>query len=247
MLLSGSFVVLGLCSVWIDERVVQNCQESVHSWIWIPETVCVVLGNANQAHVECHLDACQRDKIPVLKRAGGGGAVVLHPGCLIISLGVWVNHYYRNQEFFHSINSAVIECLQKHSSDSQIFSQNGLSDITLNGRKVAGTSLFRSRNFLLYQASLLVDLNLPLIERYLAHPSREPEYRQGKSHRDFLTSWSEHVSHVGISQLQLSMESHFSQKIKVLLKDEIRDPDPAQVDYLLHRFSSDSSKSSVFL
>jgi lipoate-protein ligase A len=38
----------------------------------------------------------------------------------------------------------------------------------------------------LYSATLLVDPDLDLVERYLAHPPREPEYRRGRPHRDFM-------------------------------------------------------------
>jgi lipoate-protein ligase A len=37
-----------------------------------------------------------------------------------------------------------------------------------------------------YSASLLVKPDVSLVERYLRHPPREPEYRRGRSHREFM-------------------------------------------------------------
>jgi lipoate-protein ligase A len=66
--------------------------------------------------------------------------------------------------------------------------QRGTGDLCVGDRKFLGSSLFRRRRLLFYQASLLVSANLSLLDRYLAHPSREPEYRRGRSHRDFVTN-----------------------------------------------------------
>ena len=40
----------------------------------------------------------------------------------------------------------------------------------------------------IYQASLLISLDMEAIERYLSHPSKEPDYRQSRSHSQFLSS-----------------------------------------------------------
>ena len=58
-------------------------------------------------------------------------------------------------------------------------------------RKVVGSSAFCGRGAFLYQASVLVELDLGLVERYLLHPSREPPYRRGRRHRDFLMNLRE--------------------------------------------------------
>jgi lipoate-protein ligase A len=172
--------------VYIDDQILARAGEDLVLEIWVPNEAIVVLGAANQAERELHLAAC--DKLTILKRAGGGGTVVLYPGCVIISLGCWVKNAFHNSDYFRKINHAVIEALGKLWPGLQSLSQNGFSDIVWGEQKVAGTSLFRSKHYLLYQGSLLVSLDMPLIQRTLAHPSVEPSYRQGKSHESFLTS-----------------------------------------------------------
>jgi lipoate-protein ligase A len=63
-----------------------------------------------------------------------------------------------------------------------------LGDLCVGDRKVLGSSGFRRRDVFFYQASLLVDIDMAVVERYLRHPSSEPEYRRGRSHRAFLTT-----------------------------------------------------------
>jgi len=41
---------------------------------------------------------------------------------------------------------------------------------------------------LYYSASLLVNAQLSLVERYLRHPPREPKYRDGRSHLEFVAN-----------------------------------------------------------
>jgi len=69
-------------------------------------------------------------------------------------------------------------------------SQRGISDLTVDGRKVGGSSLYvpRRPSVFFYQASLLVDCDLGLMARYLRHPPREPAYRQGRVHQEFCTT-----------------------------------------------------------
>lgn len=61
---------------------------------------------------------------------------------------------------------------------------NGAAGVT--ERKVAGCALYMPRDYVLYLVSILVDPDFADIEKYLAHPSKEPEYRSGRSHGDFL-------------------------------------------------------------
>jgi lipoate-protein ligase A len=67
-------------------------------------------------------------------------------------------------------------------------SQRGLSDICIGDKKILGSSLYMPRGRAHYQASLLVHCDLNIMFKYLKHPSREPDYRRGRRHEDFLTT-----------------------------------------------------------
>ncbi|HEY1602667.1 MAG TPA: hypothetical protein VGG64_23890, partial [Pirellulales bacterium] len=55
-------------------------------------------------------------------------------------------------------------------------------------KKFSGNSLRCRRRHLLYHGTLLYDFDLSLAERFLAHPPREPHYRGGRRHSDFITN-----------------------------------------------------------
>jgi lipoate-protein ligase A len=55
---------------------------------------------------------------------------------------------------------------------------------------VAGSSLYLPREFALYLVSILIDPELDRIAEYLGHPSKEPGYRAGRAHGEFLAGWA---------------------------------------------------------
>lgn len=64
----------------------------------------------------------------------------------------------------------------------------GTSDVAVEDRKISGNAQARRWKAVLVHGTLLVDFDFALAERVLLHPPREPEYRQGRSHRDFLVT-----------------------------------------------------------
>ncbi len=153
---------------------------------WEAKRTTVVLGRANKADVEVYEQQCKADKVPVVRRYGGGGTVLLSPGVLVVSLLTHVEQRYHFREYFRQINDYIIEALR--TAGVAKLTQQGISDICLRQRKILGSCMYRSKDVLFYTASLMVSNDLQLLDRYLKHPSQEPDYRQGRPHRDFVTT-----------------------------------------------------------
>ena len=168
----------------------------------------VVLSSSNQESREVISQNRLELDVPIVKRRGGGGTVTLSRGCLIFTLAFKAKEIFNNKEYFYLINQLWIDALEQMGVKE--LNQKGISDITLGNRKVAGTSLFRSKHLLVYQGSLLVDANLDLLDLTLQHPSKEPDYRQGRSHREFLTTLKES----GYPFLCHQLQEHCSQFVE---------------------------------
>jgi lipoate-protein ligase A len=146
----------------------------------------VVLGSGSRPEVEVHEDVCRADGVPLLQRRGGGCAVVIDPGNVIVSVVATGLPFGRHRSQFDRLSAWLIEGLAQAGVEN--VRQAGISDLVLGDRKIAGSAIYRSKDLLYYSASLLVTADLERIARYLRHPPREPEYRAGRDHLAFLTT-----------------------------------------------------------
>jgi lipoate-protein ligase A len=159
----------------------------------------VVLGRGGDAEVELHLDAISRDGVPLLRRRGGGCAVFLDPGNVIISVVRPLPGLGGIKKAFDEISAKLIKALAEAGLPG--VAQGGVSDLVLGGRKIGGSCIYRSRGILYYSTTLLIDPELRLVERYLKHPPREPEYRGGRSHAEFMGSISGILGEIGAKRV----------------------------------------------
>jgi lipoate-protein ligase A len=170
-----------------DDLLEQHAQagEAVYR-LYEPQSTVVVLGAGRKLEEDVCLSAVQADGVPVLRRRGGGGTVVLSPGQAVLALVTEVASPFRNREYFRRINEWFRETLSALGVSG--IEHRGISDLALGERKILGTSLYRRRQLLFYQASLLVSPELSLFDRYLTFPSRVPDYRRGRPHSEFCTT-----------------------------------------------------------
>ena len=54
--------------------------------------------------------------------------------------------------------------------------------------KFSGNSQRRRKNFLLFHGTFLLNFDLALVSRFLRMPSKQPDYRQSRSHEKFLAN-----------------------------------------------------------
>lgn len=178
---------------------------------WEPEIRVIVLGRGNIASIEVHEDRCHEDHIPILRRRGGGGTVLLAPGILVISLVKRVQHQFRIKEYFGQINGYIIEALQ--SLGVQHLNQQGHSDICLGNCKILGSSMYRKKDLLFYTASLMISNDVHEIDRYLKHPSKEPDYRRGRVHTEFVTTIHQEYPELTVKTVQNTIDRVFAKCI----------------------------------
>lgn len=184
----------------------------------LPEHWHVVMGASGKAAREVHESAMVEADVPLYKRKGGGGTVLLGPGTLIVTVHAGVAHTFRNMAYFEAINKALMDVF-RHWKPLD-YAQKGISDIAVGPKKIVGSSIFRRRQYVLYQASVLLDLNLPLMERLLQYPPREPDYRKGRSHADFVTSLHELGVETESRKMLADMESLLPDRLRTYI-DEV--------------------------
>lgn len=174
--------------MYIDEQVLSKIHSgSDYSFsIYEAERTEVILGRSRKKENDVYVQNCTADNIPILRRIGGGGTVLLSKGIIVISIAGKTSFPYRLKEHMNAVNKVIITVLNRLGINN--LSIKGISDLALDNKKILGSSLCRKRDVVLYQGSMLLDPNFKLFDQYLKHPDREPDYRDGRAHRQFLTS-----------------------------------------------------------
>ena len=153
--------------------------------MWESPQLAVILGRSSCIAQEADLEACRTDGVPI-RCSSGGCAVLIGPGCLMYSV---VLSYALRPELQH-IDEAHRFVLQRvrQALAAQVPTVDlaGTSDLAYLGCKFSGNSLRCKRTHLLYHGTILYDFALSQIGRYLKTPPREPEYRSGRNHGEFV-------------------------------------------------------------
>jgi len=159
--------------------------------LWESPQDSIIVGRSSRLETEVNLAAAHRDSVPVLRRCSGGTAVVLGPGCLVYSLLLSLDQrpQLRNINAAHEqVMDRLCDGLNQLTYHRNQISWTGTCDLVLSDRKFSGNSLRCKRSWILYHGTILYDFDLSKIQRWLGYPPREPEYRQRRSHVDFLTN-----------------------------------------------------------
>jgi len=188
-----------------DSRLIDPLAEEPDWFFWVPDKVYLVLGQSNRASRSLITDRVIADEIPVLKRPSGGESVILSPKTLVISVRLISEKLENPKVYFKQVNGAIIQGLQNMGIKDVGY--RGISDITIGNKKILGSSIYRKKNIVFYHAVLNIAEDISLIGKYLQHPSKEPDYRKGRDHGDFVTSIHEAGYSIDVEALTEELEA----------------------------------------
>jgi len=176
--------------------------------LWESPQPCIIVGRSSRVAQEVNLSECRQRQIPVVRRSSGGAAIVAGPGCLMYALVLSYSLRPELRDIRHAhayVLGRLAEALQSAAAHIGKVTHAGTSDLVITGcgfddsqseirnpkseiRKFSGNSLRAKRRHLLYHGTLLYDFDLTLVESCLEMPSRQPDYRTSRAHRDFVTN-----------------------------------------------------------
>jgi lipoate-protein ligase A len=172
----------------LDEALLLDAEaggpELLRLWRW--PHYAVVLGAGGRIADDVDEAACQADGVPILRRASGGGTVLLGAGCLIFSLILRFDRDPALSDLHASYRFILGRILTGLAPFALELAFQGSSDLTLGERKFSGNAQQRKRTHLLHHGTLLYAFDAEPAQRYLKAPPRQPEYRRQRSHADFL-------------------------------------------------------------
>ncbi len=135
------------------------------------KSCCALVGRFQNVENEIHVDYCRANQISINRRPTGGGAIIMGADQLGIALtipGRREDSYSRARELMERFSQGIARGVQSLGVNAQFRRKN---DIEVNGRKMVGLGIYRApSDGLLFHASLLVDLDVPLMLRVLNTP-----------------------------------------------------------------------------
>lgn len=144
-------------NVAFEKSLLEKGEKSIFLWINEP---CVVIGRNQNPYTECDIDFATKNKIHIVRRYSGGGAVYQDLGNLNYTL------------ITNESSSEIIDIVRKVLllGNVKVF-QNGRNDLTVDGRKISGMAHIIEDEFCLYHGTCMINVNLSMLERVLTPSS----------------------------------------------------------------------------
>ncbi|MCO5052421.1 MAG: lipoate--protein ligase family protein [Verrucomicrobiae bacterium] len=184
---------LALDEVLLESAETGSGGESLR--FWESPTPFVVVGYANKIATEVGAEACATLGVPIFRRCSGGGTVVQGPGCLnytlvlrIADTGPTRNVTSTNRFVMERNRTALASLIGASGADGSVVQVRGHTDLAIGALKFSGNSQRRRKRFLLFHGTMLYAFDLALVDRLLKFPSQQPDYRDGRAHREFITN-----------------------------------------------------------
>lgn len=172
---------------------------------WESSETFVVLGRGSSFEKEVNHPFCEANEIPVLRRCSGGATVVAGPGCLMYAI---LLDYQKRPELrmLDVAHQFVMGKLMRAISELDVqIEMKGTCDLVHHGRKVSGNALRCKRRYMIYHGTFLTGMPIDHIVNCLKMPARQPDYRNQRSHQDFLGTLP-----LNSDEIRLSVASEWS-------------------------------------
>lgn len=166
-----------------------------------------------------HRKAVWNGDLPMLcRRASGGGTVIHGPGNLNYSIFLPLKQHpgmFGVRESYHKLLGIIKKVLQIQGISCEM---EGDSDLVLvhedgGSKKISGNSQFRKYGIVTHHGTLVTRRDLiQSAAKYLRHPPKEPSYRAGRGHSEFMSALPESFD---LSAFHHCLSSELCQLFKV--------------------------------
>lgn len=202
----------------LDEALLDGCEEGGAEVLrfWESPEYFVVVGYANKVESEVNVSECRARNVPIFRRCSGGGTVVQGPGCINYSLVL----NFENNSTLQTIPGANCHIMRRNAEALRSLGFNaevcGITDLAVGDLKFSGNAQRRKRRALIFHGTFLLTFDLQLVADLLRKPSKEPDYRAGRSHERFITNL-----HVDATAIKGALRKAWSANEEGLLTPDI--------------------------
>jgi lipoate-protein ligase A len=239
------------------EEGIFRCDHSTNCWLLInrlpPPHNEIVLGASGRPELWVNLSSCFTDKIPLLKRFSGGGTVFTDHNTIFLSF-IFSAAAFTQIQLFPKPTLQLIADLYARVFNSSSFSSLPFqflgNDFCFGSLKFVGNAQSITKQRFLTHSTVLWDYSAELMDRYILLPTRkkQPEYRQNRNHKAFLTTLKQNWSHQQKSLIDAHQRPEsllLNQFIKILHEDYGFSIEHVNVQQAIKVIDKTSYKSSL--
>lgn len=199
---------------------------------------CALVGRYQDLAAEVDLEACAARGAPVSRRPTGGGAIIMGAGQLGVALATRAPSRERPREMLSRFAAGVSAGLAELGVTAAF---HGTNDLEAEGRKIAGLGLYVDDDGgLLFHASILADLDIPLMLALLKVPAAKLADKAVASVEQRVTTVSRQTGrHLDGAGLREVVALGFAKAFHVELVPDTPSPEEsaATVDLVHHRYA----------
>ena len=142
----------------IEEKLFKDTSTDVAIYLWQNQNT-IVIGNNQSSFLECNIPSCKKDKVKIVRRMSGGGAVFHDLGNLNFTF-IFNTSQHKIEEFLELVIQSLASL-----GISNIKSER--NDLLINGQKFSGHAYYRDGDRFLFHGTLLINSDLNRLSKYL--------------------------------------------------------------------------------
>ena len=163
----------------------------------------VVIGRNQNAWAECRTTELNQDGGHLARRLSGGGAVYHDMGNLNFTFLVSKKNYDLQKQL-----QVIVTACRNLGLDAQI---TGRNDVAIDGRKFSGNAFFDSKGQAYHHGTLLIDVDMSLLGRYLMPSKAKLQSKGVDSVRSRVVNLKELCPQITVDRMKAEMLKAFSQ------------------------------------
>lgn len=187
----------------IEEYLFSRCgKDEAILYLWQNENT-IVIGKNQNAWRECQISRIEEDGAVIARRISGGGAVFHDLGNLNFTFLACKENYDLKKQL-----EVILKAVQKLGIQAEA---TGRNDILVDGRKFSGNAFHEHKNRCYHHGTIMVDVKLEELDKYLNVSRKKLESKGIKSVRSRVANLKDYNPGITIEQLKKALRETFEE------------------------------------